>query len=343
MPISLRPLPGAALGAAATVLFTLLPAGCDQGSTGPQLGNPAQFSRVISLPDLRTHLTTGPARVEVRVIPGGLTARSVEIKGPDEVTRRDEIRSRGTAISATGSQGTVTLALGNLQVGFNSSTMFRPDDGNDPDAGTTALANFVARVQAELAAGSHPAVQVRRSAPAQPQAPGDASFTADELRLDDEADHPAIKLNITAANLSDNTTPPPDGWLTVLGLKIELRVTEGTTTLRAEMPDIEGEHEFEGVVQSVDATAGTVTLKSGTIIRIVAGTEIEAKESEEDADQHLASLADVQAALTAGKTVKAEGEGLVDSTNPLTIDAIRVEFQVENADADDSGHTIEGP
>src|SRR5438034_124733 len=309
MPISLRPLPGAALGAAATVLFTLLPAGCDQGSTGPQLGNPAQFSRVISLPDLRTHLTTGPARVEVRVIPGGLTARSVEIKGPDEVTRRDEIRSRVTAISATGSQGTVTLALGNLQVGFNSSTMFRPDDGNDPDAGTTALANFVARVQAELAAGSHPAVQVRRSAPAQPQAPGDASLTADELRLDDEADHPAIKLNITAANLSDNTTPPPDGWLTVLGLKIELRVTEGTTTLRAEMPDIEGEHEFEGVVQSVDATAGTVTLKSGTIIRIVAGTEIEAKEREEDADQHLASLADVQAALTAGKTVKSEGEG----------------------------------
>src|SRR2546427_4181005 len=39
---------------------------------------------------------------------------------------------------------------------------------------------------------------------------------------------------------------------------------------------------------SVDATAGTVTLKSGTVIRIVAGTEIEGKEGE--SDEHLASL-----------------------------------------------------
>ena len=43
-------------------------------------------------------------------------------------------------------------------------------------------------------------------------------------------------------------------------------------------------------------------------------------------------LADVQAALTAGKTVKAEGEGLVTTATPLTIDAIEIEFAVEEAD-----------
>jgi len=37
----------------------------------------------------------------------------------------------------------------------------------------------------------------------------------------------------------------------------------------------------------------------------------------------------VQDALTAGKTVKTEGRGLVDNTSPLTFDAIRIEFEVE--------------
>jgi len=314
-------------GASAALLLTLLLAGCDQRSTDPGLGTPAQFSRAISLPDLHTQLTSGPARVDVRVMPGGLIARRIEIKGADEMKRPEEIRSRVTAISASGDHGTVTLALGGLQVGFTASTTFRPDDGKGEDGGSMALADFVARVQAELAAGSHPAVKAQRSPPTQPQAPGDAAFTATQLKLDHEADHPVIKLNITADNLITNQTPPPDGWLKVLGLMIELR---GDTKLREEMPDIEGEHEFEGFVQSVDATAGTVTLKSGTVIRIVAGTEIEGKEGE--SDEHLASLADVQAALTAGKTVKAEGEGLVTTATPLTIDAIEIEFAVEEAD-----------
>src|SRR5207245_9330239 len=120
-----------------------------------------------------------------------------------------------------------------------------------------------------------------------------------------------------------NQTTPQDGWLSVHGLMSGLR---SDPKLRQEMPDIEGEHEFEGFVQSVDATAGTVTLKSGTVIRIVAGTEIEGKEGE--SDEHLASLADVQAALTAGKTVKAEGEGLVTTASPLTIDATEIESAV---------------
>ena len=197
-------------GASAALLLTLLLAGCDQRSTDPGLGTPAQFSRAISLPDLHTQLTSGPARVDVRVMPGGLIARRIEIKGADEMKRPEEIRSRVTAISASGDHGTVTLALGGLQVGFTASTTFRPDDGKGEDGGSMALADFVARVQAELAAGSHPAVKAQRSPPTQPQAPGDAAFTATQLKLDHEADHPVIKLNITADNLITNQTPPPD-------------------------------------------------------------------------------------------------------------------------------------
>ena len=92
-----------------------------------------------------------------------------------------------------------------------------------------------------------------------------------------------------------------------------------------------GEREFEGIVLSVDVTAGTVTLKDGTIIRIVAGTEIDAEPGDDD---HLPSLAAVQSALAAGNIVEAEGEGLVKSTDTLTIDAIEIEFKVDAQEED---------
>src|SRR5438046_3135656 len=147
-------------------------------------------------------------------------------------------------------------------------------------------------------------------------------------RTPDEANsHSVIKLNIAAANLVTNPTPPPDGFLKVLGVSLELRLSDGTTQLKQENPELEGVREFEGVVQSVDLTAQTVRLKDGTIIRIVAGTEFDGRDG--DRDDHVTGLHAVQDALTAGKTVKAEGRGLVDSTNPLTLDAIRIEFEVE--------------
>ena len=77
----------------------------------------------------------------------------------------------------------------------------------------------------------------------------------------------------------------------------------------------------------MDEPGGTLTLEGGTIIRIVAGTEFEPKEG--DDGDHLTSLADVAAALAAGKTVRAEGKGLVESLTPLTFDAIRIELEVE--------------
>lgn len=321
-------------GSFSVVLLTLLAAACDSTSTGPHSSS-IQFSRNISLPDAQTQLQTGPARVEVWVIPGTLVARRVELRDAENMSRPERVRSRVTAVTSGTGTATFTLEVGGLQIAADGSTLLQTGDDGDghmdvsPSDGGAALtlADFVARVQAEIAAGNNPTLTASRQPPASPQAPDDGSFLAADLRLGEGNNHAVIELNITGANLVTNATPPPDGFLTILGLSLELRLADGTTRLRQENPDIEGEREFEGTVQTVDQTARTVTLTDGTIIRIVAGTEFEARES--DDDDHLATLAAVQDALTAGKTVKAEGRGVVDSTNPLTLDAIRIEFEVE--------------
>ena len=322
----------------AAVFVTFLVTACDNTSSGPRSALPAQFSHDVSLPDVQNQLVTGPARVEVSVIPGTLTARRVEIEEPDQLSKPERVRSRVTAITAGTDTATLTLELGGLQIAVNKSTRLHPDDGADrqhatmpamsDDGGSSmTLADFVARIQADLAAGGSPAVRATRQPPAQPQAPDDGSFLAATLQLDEGNNHPRIELNIAAANLTTNATPPPDAFLKLLGVSLELRTSDGTTKLRVEDQAAEGAEEFHGVVKSVDQTANTVTLLDGTIIRIVAGTDFDAREGSED--DHLTSLADVQAALTAGKTVKAEGRGVVDTTSPLTIDAIQIEFQVE--------------
>jgi len=328
MPSSLRAFPAA-------LALTLVVAACDSSTSGPKSTLPAQFSTQISLPDFQNNLLTGPARVEVSVVPGTLTARRVVIEEPDQLARPERVRSRVTAITAGPDTATLTLELGGLQIAVNGSTRLRPDDGDaghqmmstDGSVSGMTLADFVARIQADLAAGRSPAVNATRQPPAQPQTPDDGSFLAATLQLNEGNNHSRIELNATAANLTTNPTPPPDAFLKLLGVSLELRVSDGTTKLRVETPEAEGAEEFHGVVQSVDQTAQTVTLMDGTIIRIVAGTEFEANEG--DHDDHLTSLAAVQDALTAGKTVKAEGRGLIDGTTPLTIDAIRIEFEVE--------------
>ena len=323
------------VGGFTAVLLTVL-AGCDSGSTDPSTSS-IQFSRTISLPDAQSLLQSGPTRVEVQVIPGTLVARRVELEESSDMSRPEQVRSRVTAVTAGTDMATFTLELGGIQITANASTMLRGGDdegghedvsaSNDGGGGPMTLADFVARVQADIAAGRNPTLVARRQPPASPQAPDDGSFLAAELKLNEGNSHSVVSLNIAAANLTTNATPPPDGFLKVLGVSLELRISDGTTKLKHKNPELEGVREFEGIVKSVDEAAQTVTLTDGTIIRIVAGTEIDGDEGEHD--DHLTSLADVQAALTAGKTVKTEGKGLVDSTNPLTLDAIHIEFEVE--------------
>jgi hypothetical protein len=114
-------------------------------------------------------------------------------------------------------------------------------------------------------------------------------------------------------------------WLYALGLTIEVR---SATELEADDDD-RSEGEVEGIVASVDLGTGRVTLAGGAVIRV---TDASAFDDGHDAgdDEHLTSLAAVQAALDAGQTVKAEAHGAVESTSPVTILAHEVEFEVED-------------
>src|SRR2546427_1873629 len=319
--------PRSAIGACTTLFLTLFAVACDHSPSGPG-STPIQFSRTVSLPDAQSLLQTGPTRVEVRVIPGTLVARRVDLEESNEMSRPEQVRSRVTAVTSGTDTATFTLEVGGLKIAANGATTIRHGDRDgDMAQSATTLADFVALVQADIAAGHNPTLTASRQAPSAPQAPDDGKFLAADLRLDEANSHSVIKLNIAAANLVTNATPPPDGFLKLLGVSLELRLADGTTKLKQENPELEGVREFEGTVQSVDQTAKTVTLKDGTVIRIVAGTEFDAREGNED--DHLTSLAAVQDALTAGKTVKTEGRGLVDSTSPLTFDAIHIEFEVE--------------
>src|SRR5947208_10137543 len=85
----------------AAVLVVLAATACDHASTNPGSGS-IQFSRSISLPDAQSLLQTGPARVDVGLIPGTLVARRVAIETTDELARPEEVRSRINAISEIG-------------------------------------------------------------------------------------------------------------------------------------------------------------------------------------------------------------------------------------------------
>jgi hypothetical protein len=81
------------------------------------------------------------------------------------------------------------------------------------------------------------------------------------------------------------------------------------------------------LVKSVNPGDSTAVLDDGTVLHLVAGTEME------DADEHdgnagLGSLADVQTALAAGQSVVARGEGLLTATNPRTLAVIEIHFRV---------------
>ena len=298
-------------------------AGCSGDNvTGPGTGGglPTQFSRAITLTELDSILASGPTRVEIKLINGSLVAREVEVKEAGDLRDKEEIESRITAIDPAGN---VTLALGGLVVDFDGGTDFEAEDGQH-----LTMQEFVTRVQDALAAGQNPPVEAKRNPADTPQDPGDATFLASKLELDDEADEDEIEINVDGDNYANTTTPPPDAILTVLGLAIELDVSGGVTEIEAEIDDDRDEAEFEGLVESV--TGSSFTLMDGTVVEIVDDTEIE---DSDDSDE-LGSLAEVEQALAMGFLVEAEGEGVVTGSNPLTITASKVEFEIEDDDDD---------
>ncbi|UCD23346.1 MAG: hypothetical protein JSW51_09860 [Gemmatimonadota bacterium] len=285
---------------------------------GPDDVDPYQFFSEVSLPEFEQLMQEGSGRVEVILTQDALVAREVEIRGGEALVDEEEIVGRVASIESSGSEGTLTLQLGNLNIGFTVNTAFCKGDGD------LSFEQFVGHVTEAVAFEEYPNIKAQREPADQPQAPNDATFMADRLCLIGGDHANEIDINVDRDNLVMNDAPPPDGWIQVLGLQIELRVTEGITKINAERDELV-KKEFAGKVGSVNLDRQAFELTDGTVVRIVDDTKI----AYEAGDEHrLGSLEAVAAALEAGEKVVSAGYGVVEGTEPTTIAAMHVVFEI---------------
>ncbi len=303
--------------------------------TGPDGSNePIQLSREITLGELQEALSAAAARVEIQLFEEGQVARRLVLRHAEALADEEEVESRVSAVQALDNEGTLTLRIGELSVGFDHETHFRGPGGDDISYGA-----FVERVQAMLADQFEPTVEARRPPADLPQGPLDAGFFASALRLFEEGEGPAIEINIDLDNLELNTDRQDgeaDGWINVLGLHIELRISDGVTELASEDAEVADEVEFEGFVESVDLEAYSFTFTDGTVVRLVEATQI----LEADGAQALLSLEAVKAALEDGLAVVAWGCGELESMEPRVIVARELRFAV-HGDGGDARDIVE--
>jgi predicted RNA-binding protein len=97
--------------------------------------------------------------------------------------------------------------------------------------------------------------------------------------------------------------------------------------------------EFEGLVLAVDLVARTVELEDGTIVRVPPNPAVVHRASDDGDRVVLHSLEAVAEALEAGKAVLAAGVGTLESSDPVTIAAVRVVFFLKPPPV----HRFEGP
>lgn len=323
----------AAIPGSVTWLTTslLVLAACSDESNPAGPGTPvdgAAFSVPISVEKLGQQAASGATRLEVKLTSptAPIVAREVEIEEPEEVFDEEKLESRVTAASGS----SITLELGGLEVAFGTETSFR-DERSGTELSQSAFLDFLENA---LAAGRRPAVEAKRTPPSEPQAPDDPSFFASKLRLNDESREPEIEMNVDADNVE--VLGPGQARLRMLGLDIAVDASGGKTEVQQDVDDDGSEVDFEGLVSIVDLGAGTVTLQSGLMIRIVNATAIE-QDSGGD-DDHLRSMEAVAAAVNARRFVEAEGEGIRDPDGSIV--AIEVEFEIED-DADDMPGALE--
>jgi hypothetical protein len=314
-------------------------------SSGP--ANSPQFSREITFDEFEQTLTTSAARVEIELqaptASGPAVAREVEIQKSED--QRDEesveaaaLRFEGLENSATACRGTIVLAPA-FTIQFDAATT----DFEGRDEMDISCAQFVEQVQLALDSGRSVVVEGERAPPAEPQAPGDASFAAAELKLEgDDDEEPEVEINVDADNILACSTLPnaPTGCVGVIQvLGVSIAVVDGVTELESEIEHEDmDDDDFEGSVASVtrdgsSCTLGSVTLENGTVVQIVAETELKNHSGHDDRPSDLCA---VETALAAGTAVEAKGKGLVTSETPRTILAAEVEFEAEDDD-DSSG------
>jgi hypothetical protein len=292
----------------------------------------AAFSVPISVEELRDEVVGGSVRLEIELhsVSAPLVASEVEVEEPEDLFDEEEIESRVTAVADGGAGALLTLELGGLEIEVGPGTRFRDERGGSE----LAMTAFLDHLGDELSSGRRPAIEVKRPAPPEPQAPDDRSFFATKVRLNDESSEPEIEINADDDNVE--AVGPGQGVLRVLALEIEMDVAGGRTEIERETEDAFGEVDFEGLVSSVDVAGASVTLHSGIVVRIVAGTRID-QDSGND-DRGLRSLPEVAQAVGDGLLVEVEGDAVAEAPGVLV--AIEVEFEVED-DADDVPGAIE--
>lgn len=276
----------------------------------------------LSVGQLDSTIATGPTRIEIQLPAGSMNAREVHVEAED---MEEKITSTITALDPVA--GTVTLELGGLVVSYTDGTRFRTRSESH-----ATRAAFETAVASALAAGGTPAIEARRNAPAQPQAPTDPSFTANDLRLADRNRGNKLEVYVDSDNYSTAVTAPVLATLTVFNLTVN--ITDATQLSDDDQPghDDGPEGEFEGMVASVDSVTGTITLVDGRIINAGAATF--------ETGSDFTTLGAMAVAVAGGSPVKVEGNGTVASAGPpMVIDAssIKPESEDENEGGDDNG------
>jgi hypothetical protein len=286
---------------------------CASDALGPSGTTTFTTTTALSLSQFDSALGSGPTRLEVKLFPGGLEAREIEVE-PDDA--EEKIVSQVKAIDPA--SATITLELGDLVVSYASGTRFRT-----PNDSRVSRSEWEAQIAGALSGGSKPLIEARRNPPASPQAPADPSFTAGDLRLASGVNEPQIEFYVDGDNFETVGTPPPNAILRVLNLAITIT---DNTELRLRSPGggvPAGTVEFEAGVTAVDVAAGKLILAGGTVIRVGNVTF--------DPLGELFSLQATADAVSSGKAVRAEGRGTVTSAGPpVAIDATAIKVEIDD-------------
>lgn len=342
--------------ASLAILGVAVTAGCDDDIELADDFDDGLFVQEIDFTEARAVIGGNPTRVDMNLVDqdGTLVAREVILDEPEDVTDDEEIESRLVAPGFTDLEtdgdtcrGTLTLALGGVQVRFDSATTLFEDRGSD----MVACADFVTRIQTLVDVGQEPRIEAVRMPPQSPQGATDNVFLADQITIEEEEEEgvhrPEIEMVLNDDNLADCTalaSPVADcrGVIQVLGLQIEVR--DGTEILARE-PDEVIEVRFDNRVESVDPAGRQLIFTNGTILQIVEGTRID-QEPDDDLDVLLPTLEDAEEALAAGEPVVADGRAIVQSAQPrIVLVATEVELEIERgavADGADPDVSVEG-
>lgn len=296
----------------------------------------------------RRRIEEAPTRVELELYSTWAQRIAREMKLEPEHRAPDDERIESRVINPGfeglvvegGCRGTLTLDLLGVEVAFDEHTRFEDQDGS-----RITCVELVTLIESYLALGQEPQITAERRPPASPQDPNDNVFLADEIELDDEDEdgdqRPEISLQLDADNMascSDLFAPPTDCVGAVRALGVLFAIGGGATEVEVADPEPRLSARFDGIVKSVDVEAREIRLTTGTVLRLVRGSEIEWGEAE--GASLLTSLEDADASLDLGRLVEAHGTAEILATDPLVLWVREVELEVERDLSEDDFRNI---